>query len=390
MSNTERSGIPLDTVLSSLLVVLFLSGLVMLLSASYTPGEIGMGDPYYYIIRQLKHAVLGIAAIIALWRIPYQFWLKLGMPILVFSIILLVLVLVPGMGIKAGGATRWLAFASIQPSELAKLAVVIYIAKSLSQKGELVNTFSYGFLPHFLVMILFVGLILLEKDLGGALIISTLIMTMLFVAGLRFIYFIVLALAAVPSLWGLITLFQYRLSRISGWFDPWSDPQKSGYSIIHSFFAFANGGIAGVGPGASTQKLSFLPEVHTDYIFSVVGEELGYIGVVAVASLFLCLCCRGLQISRLARDLGGFYLAPGLTLVVGLPAFLNMGVALSLWPSKGLPLPFFSYGGSSLLVSCAAMGILLNIAGQGRLAGEAAAVSRSGSLKDRQTELTDP
>ncbi|MDR2141130.1 MAG: putative lipid II flippase FtsW [Deltaproteobacteria bacterium] len=372
MTLLKNSKVPLDTVLACLIIVLMMLGLVMLLSASYTPGEIEEGDPYFYIYRQLRHAALGILAIIALWRIPYQFWLRMSAIIMVTSVILLIVVLIPGVGVTVGGATRWLPFLSIQPSELAKLAVVIYTARSLSRKGELVNSFCHGFLPQFLVMITFVILILLEKDLGGSLIIMALVLSMLFMAGLRKIYFFALGSAAIPAIWALINVFQYRVSRISGWFDPWADPQKSGYPIIHSFFAFANGGLFGVGPGASVQKLSFLPEVHTDYIFCIVGEELGFIGVVGVAALFLALCCRGFKIGLMARDLGAFFLAPGLTMVVVLPAFLNMGVALSLWPSKGLPLPFFSYGGSSLVVSCAAMGILLNIAAQGHVTSESA------------------
>ncbi|MDR1395599.1 MAG: putative lipid II flippase FtsW, partial [Deltaproteobacteria bacterium] len=345
MTPAGRRSVPLDTVLSSLLIVLFFLGLVMLLSASYAPGE-AIGNPYFYIFRQLWHAGLGLIVMAVLWKVPYQFWLRMGPLILAVSIFLLILVLVPGFGITSGGATRWLAFASIQPSELAKLAVVIYMAHFLSKKGELIHTLLHGFLPSFLVLCIFAVLILLEKDLGGALIILVLVMTSLFVAGVRIIYFGFAGLLAIPSVWGMINLFQYRLSRISAWMDPWSDPTKTGYSIIHSFYAFASGGLTGVGPGASTQKLNFLPKVHTDYIFSVVGEELGFIGVAAVAGLFFALCCRGFKIARLAKDLGGFYLAPGLTLVVVLPAFLNMGVALSLWPCKGLPLPFFSYGGS--------------------------------------------
>jgi cell division protein FtsW len=368
LGERKKDWIPLDTVLASLIFVLLLLGLVMLFSASYAMGEIDRGDPYYYIYRQLKHAALGVVAMVALWKIPYQFWLRWANLIMALSVLLLIIVLIPGVGVSAGGATRWLPFLSVQPSELAKLAVVVYVAKSLSQKGELADSFSHGFLPQFFIATIFVLLILWEKDLGGALIVMALVLSLLFVAGLRNIYFIILGAAAIPAVWGLISLFPYRLSRISAWYDPWSDPQNSGYSILHSFYAFANGGATGVGPGAGVQKLGFLPEVHTDYIFSVVGEELGFVGVFAVAFLFLGLCCRGLKIGLNARDLGGFYLAPGLTMVVTLPAFLNMGVALSIWPSKGLPLPFFSYGGSSLFVSCVALGILLNVAGQGRKA----------------------
>ncbi|MDR1608660.1 MAG: putative lipid II flippase FtsW, partial [Deltaproteobacteria bacterium] len=358
----KKSHYPLDTVLASLVFILMSLGLVMLLSASYPIGETKEGDPYFYITRQLQHAGLGLIAMLFLWKTPYQYWLKMGNIILGISAFLLVLVLVPGIGITAGGARRWLPFFSIQPSELAKIAVVIFVARSLSRKGEMANTFSHGFLPQFLVMLIFAGLIILEKDLGGAMIIVALVIGLLFLTGLRQIYFFVLALMAVPAVWVLISLFRYRMDRIIGWRNPWLDPQGVGYPILNSFYAFANGGLTGVGPGASTQKLSFLPEVHTDYIFSIVGEELGFLGVVGVAVLFLLLCCRGFQISLMAKDLGGFYLAPGLTMVIILPAFLNMGVALSIWPAKGLPLPFFSHGGSSLLVSCVAIGLLLNIA----------------------------
>ncbi|MDR0549324.1 MAG: putative lipid II flippase FtsW [Deltaproteobacteria bacterium] len=371
----KSNKVPLDTVLAVLVIILMALGLVMLYSAGYSPGEKIKNDPYYFFNRQAAHSVLGFIVMLILWKIPYQFWLRFSNIIMGLSVLALIAVLIEGVGVTVGGATRWLPFLSIQPSELAKLAVVIWVAKSLSQKGELVNTFRHGFLPAFLITLVFSILILKEKDLGGALIIVALVMGLLFVAGIKKIYFFIMGAASIPACWFMINLFRYRVSRISGWFDPWSDPQKSGYPILHSFFGFANGGLTGVGPGGSAQKLSFLPEVHTDYIFTVVGEELGFIGVFIVAFLFLLLCARGLKIAKMAKDLGGFFLAPGLIMVVVLPAFLNMGVALSLWPSKGLPLPFFSYGGSSYFISCVAIGILFNIAGQG--AANRAPIDRS-------------
>jgi cell division protein FtsW len=368
MNALKKESVPLDTVLASLVLVLMSLGLVMLMSASYAIGENEKGDPYYFFDRQLWRALLGFVTMIVLWKIPYQFWLRWANLILAISVATLIAVLIPGVGVKAGGATRWLPFLSVQPSELAKVAAVIFAARALSVKGELARTFSHGFLPLFFATLILVGLILLEKDLGGALIIMALITSLLFMAGLKRSYFFALGAAAIPAVWVLVSLFRYRVSRVTAWLDPWSDPQNAGYPYIHSFFAFASGGFTGVGAGGSVQKLSYLPEPHTDYIFSVIGEELGFIGVFFLALLFLTLLRRGFQIALTARDLGGFYLAPGLTMVVVLPAFLNMGVALALWPSKGLPLPFFSYGGSSLFISCVAMGILLNVAGQGRLA----------------------
>ncbi|MDR3038557.1 MAG: putative lipid II flippase FtsW, partial [Candidatus Adiutrix sp.] len=246
----------------------------------------------------------------------------------------------------------------------AKLAMVIYLSYSLSRKGEKTAGFLYGLLPHLLVLSLTVGLILVEPDLGTAVCVVVIAFTLMFVAGTKLWHMAVLGLAGVAVVCYEITAYAYRLRRIAAFLDPWSDPQGSGYHIIHSFYAFASGGLLGQGPGASQQKLFFLPEPHTDFIFSVLAEEVGLAGVAVVALSFLALVGRGLTIARSARDFNGLYLALGATLVVGVPAFLNMAVVTALLPTKGLPLPFFSYGGTNLLVSYAAMGILLNVSGQ--------------------------
>jgi cell division protein FtsW len=364
----EQFKNPIDTILLTLILALMGIGLVSLLSASYWVADGKFGDHYYFFYKQLRHAAYGILIILILHRIPYQIWVKYSFYIMAISGVSLILVLIPQLSITANGAGRWLKYVYIQPSEMAKVAVVFYLAKYLSKKGELARTFFHGFVPSLILAAIFCLLIVKEKDLGGAIILASIVFTLMFVSGQKIKFFFLLVGMAAVEIRHLITSpgFEYRMDRIRGYIDPWSDPQGYGYPIIHSLFAFANGGIFGVGPGNSIQKQFFLPEVHTDYIFSVVGEEVGFLGVVIVAILFLGLCVRGFMVSKTAKDMSGFYLAVGLTMIVVLPAFVNMGVAISLLPAKGLPLPFFSYGGSSLLASCVSMGVLLNIAGQNK------------------------
>jgi cell division protein FtsW len=267
-----------------------------------------------------------------------------------------------------GGANRWLRLPgfSLQPSETAKLAIVIYLTYSLSRKGSRNASFIYGLLPHLTLLSLTVGLILAEPDLGTAFSVALIALIMMGVAGIKIWHMAALGLTGGAVLYYEITSYAYRLRRIAAFLNPWSDPQDAGYHIIHSFYAFASGGLLGQGPGASQQKLFFLPEPHTDFIFSVLAEEIGLVGVFVVGVLFLVLIVRGLAIARAAasRDNSGVYLALGSTLVVAVPAFFNMAVVTALIPTKGLPLPFFSYGGTNLIVCCAAMGLLMNVSSQ--------------------------
>lgn len=343
-------------------------GLVMVLSSSSMLGEKNFGDPYHYFRPQVMYALLGLMIMLLCRNIPYQILCRLSFLILVGTLTLLVLVLVPAIGHEAGGASRWLrlGFFSIQPSELAKLVLVLYLARSLTMKREEIKSFTRGLLPLLVVLGSMVGLVLLEPDLGAAVVLVLLALFMFFVGGIRLSFLISLMVMALPAVYYLIIRSPYRMRRIAAFLTPWDDPLGTGYHIIHSYMAFASGGLTGTGPGGGHQKLFFLPEPHTDFIFSVVGEELGFIGVVFVALLFLILVWRGLSVALNAYEIQGTYLALGLTLIIGIQAFMNMGVVVGLLPTKGLILPFFSYGGSAMVVSFASIGILLNIAGQGR------------------------
>jgi len=353
-----------------LLVTLSLlgTGLVMVLSSSYMLAQQRFGDGYYFFRPQVAYALLGLAVMLIVKQIPYQFFTRMAYPLLLASMAGLVLVLIPEFGHRVGGANRWLRIGglSFQPSELAKMALVVYLAYSLAAKREKIKDFSVGLFPHLVVLGALFVLVLAEPDLGSAVILGLLALILLFVAGVRFSYLLSLLLLSVPVVYLLIIRSPYRLKRITAFLSPWDDPLGSCYHIIHSFFAFASGGLTGLGPGGGRQKLFFLPEPHTDFIFSVVGVSLGNEGVAFVALLFLILVARGVHIALNAYELEGTYLALGLTLVIGLQAFLNMAVVVGLLPTKGLILPFFSYGGSAMLVNFACLGMIFNVFSQGK------------------------
>jgi len=365
---SEENKANFDALILVLVLALSGLGLVMLLSASSIMAEQRFGAADFFFRPQLRNLILGLVLMLILSRVPYQVWLRLAYPILAVSLLGLVLVLVPGLGHEVGGAHRWLKMPgfTFQPSEAAKLAIVIYLAYSLSRKGDRNTSLIYGLLPHLIVLSLAAGLILKEPDLGTAGSVAVIAFVMICAAKVNISHLIALAVAGGVIFYYEVTRYPYRLRRLEAYLDPWSDPQGAGYHIIHSFYAFASGGLWGLGPGASQQKLFFLPEAHTDFIMSVLAEEFGLAGVLVVGFLFLVLIGRGLSITRAAaaRDAGGAYLALGATLVVALPAVLNMAVVTAVLPTKGLPLPFFSYGGTNLLVCCAAMGLLMNVSSQ--------------------------
>ena len=339
-------------------------GLVMVLSSSSILAEKRYGDPYFFFRPQVAYALAGLAIMLVFKNIPYQFFCRTSYLALLATLAGLALVLVPGLGHSAGGASRWLRLAgfSFQPSELAKLALVIYLAYSLAAKRDKIKLFAYGLVPHLFILGVLVFLVALEPDFGSAVILTLIAFIMFFVAGVRVSYLVALALMAAPVAYLFVVRSPYRLQRIMAYLSPWDDPLGSGYHIIHSMMAFATGGLTGLGPGAGRQKLFYLPEPHTDFIFAVVGEELGFIGVALVTVLFLLLIWRGLAVALNSFELEGTYLALGLTLIIGLQAFMNMAVVTGLLPTKGLALPFFSYGGSAMLVNFACMGILMNVA----------------------------
>lgn len=345
-------------------------GLVMVFSASSALASKRFLDSAYFFKHQLMHMAVGLVAMAAIAINDYSRLRKLAYPAFLVVLVALILVLIPGVGHRAGGAARWLRLGSmsIQPAEFAKLALLFYLAYALSEHSDQIKSFTRGFLPPMVMATVLVLPILLEPDLGMSITLFILTIVMLFVAGTRLVYLGLMAVAATPVLYFLLFKVSWRLDRLLGFLQPWDDPLGRGYQIIHSFLALACGGLWGAGLGGSMQKLFYLPEPHTDFIFAVLGEELGLWGVVLVLGLFMTLIWRGVRTALEARDLFGTYLALGATLIIGLQAFVNAAVVMGLLPTKGLTLPFISYGGSSLLVNFACVGILLSVAGHRRAA----------------------
>lgn len=338
-------------------------GIIMVYSASAIISLERYNDPYFFLKRQLVWVFLGLLGMLFAARINYRAFPKLLKPALLFTLFLLVLVLFPQFGKAIAGAQRWLRIGdfTFQPSELAKLILILYMADTLSRKKEKIKNFTYGFLPPLIILGAIFILILLQPDLGTALIILVIILGMLFVSGVRLRHLFSLFLIALPSIWLLINKVGYRKRRILAFVDPWSDPRGAGFQIIQSLLALGSGGIFGRGLGEGTQKLFYLPAPHTDFIFAILGEELGFLGGVAVIILFGAFIYFGARIARRAPDLFGSLLALGITTWIGLQAMINIGVATGFLPTKGIPLPFISFGGSSLIFSLIGVGILLSI-----------------------------
>ncbi|MCB2185977.1 MAG: putative lipid II flippase FtsW [Deltaproteobacteria bacterium] len=341
-------------------------GLVMVYSASSALAAKRYADATYFFRHQLLHVSTGLVVMFVLAYWDYTRLQRLAYPAMGVVLFLLVLVLIPGVGHTAGGASRWIRLGpwGLQPSELAKLALVLYLAYSLSEHRDNIKSFTMGVLPHLITTVVLVLPVLCQPDLGMTVMLVTLTLAMLFVAGARLSYLVGMLAVAAPAVWALVVFFPYRFKRLTVFWDPWADPRGAGFQIIHSFLALGSGGLWGVGLGSGRQKLFYLPEPHTDFVFSVLGEELGLMGVLVVLSLFLVVIWRGILTALEARDLFGTYLAVGCTLIVGLQAFVNAGVVMGLLPTKGLTLPFLSYGGSSLLTNFACVGILLAVARQ--------------------------
>jgi cell division protein FtsW len=363
MADVKRELMSYDYLVLIPTLLLLGVGLVVIFSASSLLAEHKFGDSYFYLKRQATFCLVGLGFMILAKNIPSTLYSRLAYPLLGISLALLSLLLIPGIGARVGGACRWFRLAgfSFQPSELAKLALAFYMAYSLSKKGPNMGSFSKGLLPHLAVGGLFMILILLQPDLGTAIIVGIWLLVLLFVGGVKLLHLFSLLLLSLPLLIYLISKADYRLKRWWAFLDPWNDPQGLGFQIIHSFLAFGSGGILGVGLGNSKQKLFYLPEPHTDFILSIVAEELGLVGFAIIVVLFGMLIMRGIKIALNAPDLYSSYLALSVSVFLGLQVAINMGVVLGLLPTKGLTLPFISYGGSSLVISLVGVGILLNI-----------------------------
>ncbi|MGH7393240.1 MAG: putative lipid II flippase FtsW [Candidatus Rokuibacteriota bacterium] len=338
-------------------------GVVMVYSASAIVAADRFHDPYLFLRKQLFWALLGCACLVAALRLDYRRLERLGWPIVIAAAVLLVLVLVPPFAQPINGSRRWLRLGpvSFQPVELAKLALVIYLAAFVARRREGLADFRHGLLPPLAAAGSLAALVLVQPDLGNSLTLIAVAFGVLFLAGGRVRHLLLIGAAALPLLAMAVWLAPYRLRRITTFLDPWSDPRGGGFQIIQSWLALGGGGWFGRGIGESKQKLFYLPESHTDFIFAVLGEELGFVGAAAIVALFVVFVWRGLRVGMRAPDPFGAYLALGITLLIATEMLVNLGVVTGLLPTKGLPLPFMSFGGSALLVTMASTGVLLNI-----------------------------
>jgi len=350
-----------------LAIILLMSlGLIMVTSASIGIAEKRFHQPFYYAWHQAVYLGLGLLTSIVVFSLPIKFWEKIARPLVFVALLCLFFVLIPGLGKNVNGSTRWLnlGLVTIQISELVKFCIILYLASYIvRQRDRLQNEF-LGFVRPMLLLSVISGLLLLEPDFGATVVIMSTAMSMLFLAGVPFYYFFGLCVFLVLAFAGLAISAPYRLQRLTAFLDPWAYQFDSGYQLTQALIAFGRGEWFGVGLGSSVQKLFYLPEAHTDFIFAVLAEELGLIGGLCVIGLYTLLVVRGMVIGLCAEKRGALFAAfacYGITVWIGLQALISMGVNTGLLPTKGLTLPFISYGGSSLLVLCVAVALIFRI-----------------------------
>ncbi|MDH3333143.1 MAG: putative lipid II flippase FtsW [Gammaproteobacteria bacterium] len=361
-----KTELKIDPVLLAITGALLLGGFVILTSASISISDNAAGNPFFYIQRQLLAAAIGAVAGAICLFIPMQVWQKLGPLMLLTGLALLIVVLIPGIGYEVNGSTRWVrvGFMNLQVSEPARLCFLMYLAGYLVRRNKAVREEFVGFLRPMLVLTLACVLLLKEPDFGAAIVLLATALTMLFVSGARIRDFIVFFTAAVLAVVALTITAPYRMKRLTGFLDPWADPYDSGFQLTQSLIAIGRGEWFGVGLGESVQKLFYLPEAHTDFVFAVFAEEFGLIGSLVLIGLFLALLWRVFRLGIRAHNAERFfeaYLAIGLGTWLGLQAFINVGVNMGMLPTKGLTLPLISYGRSSLIITMICIGLLLRI-----------------------------
>lgn len=364
----------LDLLLVATVLLLLGLGLVMVYSASISVAEskFGEGDSYHFLGRQALYILLGAVLGRHCFKIPLRWWQTYSHYLLGLGILLLIMVLIPGLSHEINGSRRWipLVFINFQPSELMKLIILIFTADYVVRKAAFKNHFFKGFLPILALLTVVSLLLLMEPDLGATVVIAAIVLSVMFMNGMSLKMFLGL-ICLVPVLFALLIIIEpYRMDRINAIFDPWNDPFNKGYQLTHALIAFGLGEWGGVGLGNSVEKLNYLPEAHTDFMFAVLAEELGFAGVVTVISLFFFLLIRIFKVGRAAARLGdqfGSLVAQGIGVWLGLQAFINMGVNMGLLPTKGLTLPFMSYGGSSIVINSIAIAILLRIDWENRM-----------------------
>lgn len=347
--------------LSILIISIF--GLVMIYSASYVWAEYKFSDPLKFVKNQGLFFLIGTFLMIGISQIDFHLYQKYANKILAVCILLLILVLIPGVGTVRNGSRSWFGIGSfgIQPSEFTKLGLIIFTSKYLCRNGKEIKNIKKGVLPILGLTLGIFGLIMLQPDFGTGTIIVMTIIGILFVGGVNFKFFLKIGIIGLAGIVGLVAIAPYRLARILSFLDPWKDPLGSGFQIIQSLYAIGPGGLFGLGFGNSIQKHFYLPEPQTDFIFSIISEEFGFLGVLIVTSLFLTIIISGFKIAHESSDLFGKYLAFGITFQLSFQAILNLCVVVGLIPVTGVTLPFLSYGGSSLLITLCSMGIVLNV-----------------------------
>ena len=350
------------------MVLLCLLGLVMVMSASSVVGLYQFGSTWYFVKRQAIWLVIGLAVLVVTMRIDYHLWRRLSGPLLVLSLGLLVLVLVPGIGREVYGSTRWLGFGpvQIQPSEFAKLGAVLFVADLLARRSHRIQDLRVTLKPVVLITGAMGALVLLQPNLGTTMVLGSIVVAMLFVAGTPLLPLGGLAVGGAAAAGALAMAAPYRRARVTAFMDPWRDPLDTGYQTIQSLVGIAQGGWAGVGLGASRSKWGFLPFAHTDFVFAIIAEEAGLVGASVVVGLFIALCWLGIATALRAPDMFGTLVAAGLTTWLAVQAFVNIGAVIGILPITGVPLPFVSFGGSSMLATMGATGILLNVARHAR------------------------
>lgn len=362
------SGGASDKILLFLSIGLAAFGLVMVYSASYIYSQEKVGDGLYYFNKHVVFLCAGFVGMTVCRFVDYRVWKKLAMPIFFGSLGLVALTLIPGIQHRAGGASRWLNLGgfSLQPVELAKLALVMVMASRLTADNLDFSRITTGFFHHLWPPVMLVGLCMLQPDFGSSALVITTTAFLLYLGGVRLKYLFGAVAAVTPFLAAAMLLAPYRRARLMTFLDPWADPQGAGFQIVQSFIAFYRGGLFGVGLGNSRAKVFYLPEAHNDFILSVVGEELGFLGIGLLSVAFLILIFRGIRVAAKADTPFASLLASGLTILLGLEVFWNGAIVLGLFPTKGMNMPFISSGGTSILCALAIVGILLNISAQAK------------------------
>ncbi|NNC14606.1 putative lipid II flippase FtsW [Corallococcus exiguus] len=352
-----------DPILLCAVLALVTLGLVMTYSASAVLAQDKLGDSLYFLKRQLSAAGLGLVGMAVAMKLGWRKLARLAYPLLLVAIVLLIAVAIPGIGTTAGGARRWIRLPgfSLQPAEIAKFAWLVYLSYSLAKKREKVATFSIGFLPHLALCGILVFLCMLQPDFGSSVLLVFMLFVLLFAAGTKLSYLVGSILLALPLAFVAIATSPYRMKRILAFLDPWAHRHDVGYQVAESLMSIGSGGITGLGLGDGRQKLFFLPEAHTDFIFSILGEELGLIGVGLLVVLYAIVLWRGIRAALAAGETFGTYLGLGISSIIAFQATVNMCVAMGLLPTKGLTLPFVSYGGTSLVVLMGSAGVLLSL-----------------------------